>query len=399
LTAPGNKPLFKALKIGTLCTMAANEPSFTLGIEEEYLLVDLESRDLCADPPSQLMEACQAALGGQVAPEFLRCQIEVGTPVCKTLKQGRAELVKLRRAIAKEAARHGLAPIAASTHPFANWTQQINTDRERYNELAEDLQVVVRRLLICGMHVHIGIHDEDLRIDLHNQLAYFLPHLLALSTSSPFWQGRRSGLMSYRLAVFNEMPRTGIPETFTSASEYRRLVDLLVDAGVIEDATKIWWDLRPSARFPTLEMRVTDVCTRLDDAMTIAALFRCLARMLWRLRRNNQRWRQYPMSLVSENRWLAQRHGAGGSLVDFGRASLVPFSDLVEELIDLVAEDAEVLGCVTEVEHARKIAAEGTSADRQLKVYNSAIEGGSDEPEALKQVVDHLVAETLASCD
>jgi carboxylate-amine ligase len=379
--------------------MAAQEPNFTIGIEEEYLLVDLETRDLCADPPPALMEACQAALGGQVTPEFLRCQIEIGTPVCETLAQARHELVKLRRAIASEADKYGLAPIAASTHPFANWTQQMNTDRERYNELAQDLQVVVRRLLICGMHVHIGVDDDDLRIDLHNQLVYFLPHLLALSTSSPFWQGRKSGLKSYRLAVFNELPRTGIPETFTSASEYRRLVDLLVSAGVIEDATKIWWDLRPSAKFPTLEMRVTDVCTRLDDALTIAALFRCLARMLWRLRRDNQRWRQYPLSLISENRWLAQRHGAGGSLVDFGRASLVPYRELVEELIDLVAEDAEVLGCVAEVEHARLIAAEGTSADRQLQVYQSALDKGDDEQEALKQVVDHLVAETLGSCD
>ncbi len=378
--------------------MAIKEPTLTIGIEEEYLLVDRETRDLCADPPPALLKGCQDALGGQVAPEFLRCQIEVGTPVCKTIDDAREELVKLRCAIAGEADKHGLAPIAASTHPFANWTQQINTDRQRYNELAEDLQVVVRRLLICGMHVHIGVDDEELRIDLHNQLVYFLPHLLALSTSSPFWQGQRSGLMSYRLSVFNELPRTGIPETFGSASEYRRLVNMLVEAGVIEDATKIWWDLRPSAKFPTLEMRVTDVCTRLEDALTIAALFRCIARMLWRLRRNNQKWRQYPMSLVSENRWLAQRHGAGGSLMDFGRGCMVPYSELVEELIDLLAEDADALGCVAEVERARAIAAEGTSADRQLKIYRDALDGGANEKDALSKVVDHLISETLAGC-
>ncbi len=378
--------------------MAITEPKLTIGIEEEYLLVDRETRDLCSDPPAALLEGCEQALGSHVAPEFLRCQIEVGTPVCKSMAEARQQLVELRCTIANEADKHGLAPIAASTHPFADWSEQKNTDRQRYNELAEDLQVVVRRLLICGMHVHIGVDDEETRIDLHNQLVYFLPHLLALSTSSPFWQGRRSGLKSYRLSVFNELPRTGIPETFASASEYRRLVSLLVEAGVIEDATKIWWDLRPSAKFPTLEMRVTDVCTRIEDALTIAALFRCLARMLWRLRRDNQRWRQYPMSLISENRWLAQRHGARGSLMDFGRGTMVPYPELVEELINLIAEDAEALDCVAEVERARVIAAEGTSADRQLDIYATAIKNGSDEAEALNRVVDHLIAETLVDC-
>ena len=375
--------------------MATSEPAFTVGIEEEYLLVDLETRDVCPDPPGALMKACQDILGSHVAPEFLRCQIEVGTPVCTTMEAARAELVKLRTVMANEARKHGLAPIAASTHPFATWTKQLSTDKQRYNELARDYQVVARRLLICGMHVHVGIEDEDLRIDLHNQLAYFLPHLLALSTSSPFWQGWRSGLKSYRLSVFNELPRTGLPETFSSAGEYHRMVDVLVGAGVIEDATKIWWDLRPSARFPTLEMRITDVCTRLDDAITIAALFRCLARMVWRLKRRNQRWRDYPRSMIAENRWQAQRHGASGKLIDFGIGEAVPFGDLVEELIDLVSQDAVALGCSAEVERARAIASNGTSADRQIAVFEDALAGGADEAAALVAVVDHLVAETL----
>ena len=379
--------------------MSDNEPAFTVGVEEEYLLVDLETRDACSDPPGALMKACEDILGSRVAPEFLRCQLEVGTPVCTTMEAARAELVTMRAAIANEARKHGLAPIAASTHPFAAWTKQLNTDKQRYNELAQDYQVVARRLLISGMHVHVGIEDEDLRIDLHNQLAYFLPHLLALSTSSPFWQGWRSGLKSYRLSVFNELPRTGLPETFSSAGEYHRMVNVLVGAGVIEDATKIWWDLRPSARFPTLEMRITDVCTRLDDAITIAALFRCLARMVWRLKRRNQRWRDYPRSLIAENRWQAQRHGASGKLIDFGIGEAVPFRDLVDELIDLVSQDAIALDCSAEVERARIIAADGTSADRQIAVFEKALAGGGDEKAALAAVVDHLVAETLEGCE
>ena len=379
--------------------MSDHEPTFTVGVEEEYLLVDLETRDVCPDPPGALMKACQEILGRHVAPEFLRCQIEVGTPVCTSMQAARAELVAMRSAIAREAGKHGLAPIAASTHPFAAWTKQLSTDKQRYNELARDYQVVARRLLICGMHVHVGIDDEDLRIDLHNQLAYFLPHLLALSTSSPFWQGWQSGLKSYRLSVFNELPRTGLPETFSSAGEYHRMLDVLIGAGVIEDATKIWWDLRPSARFPTLEMRITDVCTRLDDAISIAALFRCLTRMVWRLKRRNQRWRDYPHSMIAENRWQAQRHGASGELIDFGIGQAVPFRDLVDELLDLIGQDAIALDCSREVERARTIASEGTSADRQIAVFEAALAGGAENEAALAAVVDHLVAETLEGCE
>jgi carboxylate-amine ligase len=261
------------------------------------------------------------------------------------------------------------------------------------------MQVVAQRLLICGMHVHVALPDDTTRIDLMNQLTYFLPHLLALSTSSPFWQGRISGLKSYRLSVFDELPRTSLPESFTSFDEYARTVQTLVDAGLIEDGTKIWWDLRPSARFPTLEMRVTDVCSLIDDAMTIAALYLCLIRMLWRLRRNNQRWRTYSNFLVMENRWRAQRYGVSEALVDFGKGALVPFADLIDELVDLVREDAVHFNCVAEVEHAREIVRRGTSADRQLAVYNDAIANGKGEDEALKQVVDLLAGEFLAGCE
>ncbi len=382
-----------------MTTPLTKEPSFTIGVEEEYLLVDKETRDLVVDPPAGLMKDCEKALGEHVKPEFLRCQIEIGTSICGSLASARAEIARLRRTIAEAAAEYGLAPIAASTHPFAEWEQQRNTDKERYNKLARDMQLLARRLLICGMHVHVGIEDEALRFDLFEQVPYFLPHLLALSTSSPFWRGEPTGLHSYRLAVFNELPRTGLPPSFAGPSEFHRTVDTLVRAGELEDGTKIWWDLRPSARFPTLEMRITDVCTRLDDAIAIAALYRCVLRTLYRLRRSNQRWRHYSTFLVNENRWLAQRFGPSRALIDFGRGEPVPFADLMEELIEMTAEDARFFGCEKEVAHARHIVANGTSADRQLAVYETAIEGGASAETALKDVVDHLIEETLIACE
>lgn len=370
------------------------EPSFSVGVEEEYLLVDKTSRKLASSPPEQLFAACESALEGRVSPEFLRCQIEVGTPVCMTLGEVRAELAYFRKTVAKEASAHNLAPIAASTHPFAEWTDQPHTDKERYNQIARTMQVVARRMLICGMHVHVGIEDDELRIDLFNQLAYFLPHLLALSTSSPFWRGRNTGLKSYRLAVFNEMPRTGLPPRFESHHEYRHIVEILSHAGVLEDATKIWWDLRPSDRFPTLELRVTDVCPRLDDAVAIAALYRCLCRMLYRLRRANQSWRPYSRFLLAENRWQAQRHGTSASLIDFGRNETAPFVDLAEELIELVRPDAAFFGCERELEHIRAIAAEGTSADNQLSLAGEIADDGLLPKDAFNRIVDHLINET-----
>jgi carboxylate-amine ligase len=375
--------------------MAIREPSFTIGIEEEYLLVNQESRNLEPEPPAALLAKCEEALKGQVSPEFLRSQIEVGTRVCNSMQEARDELVKLRSTVAKIAAEFGLAPIAASTHPFAQWQSQQHTDKERYNILAEDLQQVARRLVISGMHVHVGIEDDDLRIDLLGQAAYFLPHLLALSTSSPFWEGNRTGLKSYRLSVFDELPRTGVPHQFGSYSEYQRTVELLVSAGLIEDATKLWWDLRLSARFPTLEMRITDVCPLIADGISIAALFRCILRMLYRLRRQNQRWRHYPPFLVRENRWRAQRYGIEQGLVDFGKGALVPFPVLLEELFDLVAEDAAYFGCVAEVKHARQILERGTSADRQLARFEAVKELGGSEQAALVAVVDGILDDTM----
>jgi carboxylate-amine ligase len=369
--------------------------SFTIGIEEEYLLIDPDTRDLIQEAPPDLFEACEKRLGRRVMPEFLQSQVEVGTSVCGSIEEARAELTELRGAVAAVARERGLAIIAASTHPFASWGDQRTTPRERYQVLADDLQEVARRLVISGMHVHVGIEDEDVRVELMGQASYFLPHLLALSTSSPFWHGHDTGLMSYRIAVWDELPRTGLPESFESYAEYRRHVATLVDAGLIEDGTRLWWDIRPSARFPTLEMRITDMCTRLEDTVCIAALYVCILRMLYRLRRDNQRWRRYSSMLISENRWLAQRYGFEQGLVDFGRGERVAYAQLLDEILTLVRQDAAHLGCTAAVNHARTILERGTSAHRQLSAYRRALDAGAEERAALDAVVDLLVEETL----
>jgi carboxylate-amine ligase len=327
-------------------------------------------------------------------PEFLRAQIEVGTGIHSSVKEAAEELAQMRRGLIGVLARHDAAIMAASTHPFALWWEQQPTDKDRYKAMAQDLAMVGRRLVICGMHVHAGIEDEDLRIDLMNQMRYFLPHILALSTSSPFWGSRNTGLKSYRISTFRTMPRTGLPEEFASWSEYKRHIDVLVNAGLIEDSTKIWWDIRPSARFPTLELRIPDVCTRVDDAATLTAVYISLLHMLWRLRTRNLRWRQYAGMLISENIWRAQRYGINGSLMDYGKGELVPFPDLVEELIELLRPDAEELGCIDDLERARNIVEQGTSADRQIAVYEQAISAGASNQEALKAVVTHLIEDT-----
>ncbi|HWE21672.1 MAG TPA: carboxylate-amine ligase [Hyphomicrobiaceae bacterium] len=376
--------------------MPLKEPLFTIGLEEEYLLVDCASRDLVREVPPQLFQDCERALRGQVAREFLKSQIEVETRVHKTVRAAGAELASLRQTVARLAAQHGLAPVAASTHPFARWGAQQATERERYQAIAKDLAGVGRRLVFCGMHVHVGVEDDELRIDLMNQGRYFLPHLLVLSTSSPFAEGEDTGLKCYRLAAYNELPRTGLPQRFGSWAEYRHTVDLLVRNGIIEDASKIWWDLRPSARFPTLELRIPDVCTLLDDARCVAALYVSILRMLYRIRRSNQTWRSYPLFLLSENRWRAQRYGVSGTLFDFGKGELVPFGDLVEELLAMVSEDAESLGCWPEVEHARTIVKRGTSADRQVACFSELLAEGASREDALRGVVDHLIRETAS---
>ena len=374
--------------------MNRNAPQFTIGVEEEYLLVDRQTRGLVVDPPESLIGECEELCGPQVTPELLRSQIEVGTKVCNNVQEARADLARLRGAIIEVADRHGLAPVAASTHPFSRWVEQKHTRKDRYDSLTAEMQGAARRLLICGMHVHVGMDDDALRIDLMNQMSYFLPHLLALSCSSPFWEGRDTGLKSYRLTIFDALPRTGLPERFQSYAEYQRHVDILINAGLIEDSTKIWWDLRPSGRFPTLETRIMDVCTRLDDAIALAALLICILRMLYRLRLSNQRWRHYTSMLIRENRWRAMRYSFDEGMIDFAKGRLVPFEELLDEIMALTSEDAEALGCETEVAHVRDILSRGTSAHRQLKTHELCAAAGNSQEECLKAVVDTLIEDT-----
>jgi len=371
-----------------------SEPTFTIGVEEEYLLVDKETRALVIDPPATLMAEAEEKCGSQVTSELLRSQIEIGSKVCNGVQEVREDLAFLRSNIIEVADRHGLAPIAASTHPFSSWTEQKHTQKERYDDLTHEMQAAARRLVIGGMHVHVGIDDDELRIDLMNQLSYFLPHLLALSCSSPFWDGRDTGLKSYRLIIFDALPRTGLPERFASWAEYQRHVNILMAAGLIEDSTKIWWDLRPSAKFPTIETRIMDVCTRLDDTIALVSLLVCILRMLYRLRRRNQRWRIYTPMLIRENRWRAMRYSFDEGMIDLAKGNIVPFEELMDEMLSLVSEDASVLGCEKEISHIRQILSRGTSAHRQLKDYELERANGASVEDSLKAVVDTLIADT-----
>ncbi|MEX0282397.1 MAG: carboxylate-amine ligase [Arenibacterium sp.] len=365
------------------------QSEFTLGIEEEYLLVDLDSLEL-AEAPKALMDACEQELQGQFSPEFLQCQIEIGTRVCGTIAEAREDLRRLRAVVAKHARNYNLSPIAVSCHPFADWKDQVHTDKERYSDLQRALGGVARRMLICGMHVHVGLTDKSLRTDLMPQLSYFLPHLLALSASSPYWQGDDTGLASYRLTVFDNLPRTGLPPSFSSWAEYERTTGTLIDLGVIEDTTKIWWDLRPSHRFPTLETRIMDVQPRLEHTLALAALIQAITRMLCRLRTGNLRWRQYDRFLIGENRWRAQRYGITEGLIDFGDRSIKPMGDLLDELGEMLAEDLDALGTQAEFGTLKTILETGTSSERQRAAHSAASKQNRPAGQA---VVRHLIDE------
>ena len=377
--------------------MTSTEPSFTIGLEEEYLIVDRETRDVVNDPPRQILQHCREYEDNRsVEPELLRSQIEVNTKVCNTVAEVRDNLAHLRRIIVQTSKQYGMAPVAASTHPFARWQEQHHTDKQRYNMLTRDMASLAKRVLVCGMHVHVGVENDELRIKLMNQFSHFLPLLLALSTSSPFWEGRDSGLKSYRLPVFDSFPRTGLPEHYENHAEYRHHVSILKKAGVIDDATVIWWDLRISDRYPTLEMRITDMCTDIDDAMALAALTQCLLHYLYRLQSRHMRRHDYSRFLVDQNRWRAIRYGYDEGLIDFTHASIIPVTDILQEVVEMVTLDARELGCLAELESVLEIPERGTSAHQQLSTYHQARENSLSHEQALRSVVDFLIEKTAA---
>jgi glutamate---cysteine ligase / carboxylate-amine ligase len=365
-------------------------PELTLGIEEEYQIIDPETREL-AQRNDKLVERGTAVLQDQIKPEFMRSQVEIGTKPCRNVAEARAEIVRLRSTVAALAREEGLRMVAASTHPTSSWSRQELTSAARYEKLAADLKDVARRLLIFGMHVHVGIEDPELRIDVLNQARYFIPHILALSTSSPFWAGRDTGLKSYRSVIFENMPRSGIPPTFRAYSEYERFIATLIETGCIEEPTKIWWDIRPHPTFPTLEFRMADVCTRVDEAMCVAAILQALVAKLIQLRRDNRSWRHYRHHLITENKWRAVRYGIDGKLIDFGTRAEVPMRLLTLELLELVDDVVDGLGSRQEIDYVHRILRGGSSADRQLRTFRKTGD--------LKTVVDQLVTESVEGCD
>jgi carboxylate-amine ligase len=359
---------------------------FTLGIEEEFQIVDPKSRELRSHV-SEFLEEGKMLLGEQIKPEMIQSMIEVGTGICKNIQEARVDITRLRSIISGLAGKSGLAIVAASTHPFSNWQDQKIYDDERYELLVEELQSVARSLLIFGLHVHVGVADPERRIHIMNAARYFLPHVLALTTSSPFWMGHNTGLKSYRSEIFKKFPRTDIPDHFDSYGSFQRYVDLLVKTKCVNDGRKIWWDLRPHPIFPTLEFRICDIPTRVDDTIAIAALFQAIVAKLTKLIEKNLGFRLYRRMLIQENKWRAVRWGIDGKMIDFGKQKEVPTRDLILELLDFVDDVVDELGSRKEIEHIHTILERRTSAEEQLRVYA--------ETKDLKAVVDRLIELTM----
>ena len=360
---------------------------FTLGIEEEFQIVDPVTRELKSHV-SEILDEGKLLLGEKIKPEMIQSMIEVGTGVCANIQEAREDITKLRCIISGLAKKKGMAIAAASTHPFSKWSEQEIYDGDRYKILVDELQMVARSLLIFGVHVHVGIPDTERRIQIMNVARYFLPHVLAMTTSSPFWLGHNTGLKSYRSEVFKKFPRTEIPDEFESYATYQAYVELLVKMNCIPDGSKIWWDVRPHYLFPTLEFRICDIPTRVDDTIAVAALFQAIVAKLHMLTDSNLGFRIYNRRLILENKWRAIRYGLDGKLLDLGKEKEVPVKDLIRELLDFVDDVVDPLGSRDEINHIYTILDRGTSADEQLEVWEAS---GHD----FNAVVDMLMVNTL----
>jgi carboxylate-amine ligase len=365
------------------------EPSFTIGIEEEYQTIDPETRDLRSHLAAEIIAKGKTLLHEQVKAEMHQSVVEVGTGVCADIKQAKRELRELRRGIIQLAHENGLRVGAAATHPFADWRQQEIYPDERYQNIVQDMKMVARANLIFGLHVHIGVEDRETAIHIMNAARYFVPHILALSTNSPFWLGMDTGLKSYRCKVFDKFPRTNIPDYFQSYGEYESFINLLVKTNCIDDAKKIWWDIRPHPYFPTLEFRMCDIPMRLEETIAIAALIQCTVAKLYKLYAANQGFRLYRRALIMENKWRAARYGIDGKLIDFGKRTEVPMRDLIHEYMQIIEDVIDELNCREELLYIYRMLENGTGADRQLRVY--------EQTGDLKKVVDYIIEETEVS--
>lgn len=363
-----------------------SRPSLTIGIEEEYQTIDPETRDLRSHIQAEIIEKGRMILSEQVKPEMHQSVIEIGTVVCNTIQQAKEEIRTIRREIVNLARKNGLRIAAGGTHPFAEWARQEIHPDPRYQSMVEDLKMVARANLIFGLHVHIGIEDRETAIQIMNGARYFLPHLLALSSNSPFWQGMETGLKSYRCKVFDKFPRTNIPDIYSSWSEFKNYVDLLIKTKCIDDAKKIWWDIRPHPHYPTLEFRVCDMPMRFEESIAIAALCQAIIAKLYKIHEKNQSFRHYSRSLIMENKWRAARYGLDGKLIDFGKQTEVPERELIGEVLEFIEDVVDDLGSRNEIMYIHQILRHGTGADRQLSVFHQTGD--------LKQVVDYMISET-----
>src|SRR5947209_2140114 len=361
-------------------------PSLTIGIEEEYQTIDPITRDLRSHIDSEIIAKGKMLLKEAVKAEMHQSVVEVGTGVCDDIKSAAKEVKALRSQIVNLAKQNGLRLAASGTHPFADWRKQDIYPDERYYTIVQDLKMVARANLIFGLHVHIGVEDRESQIQLMNASRYFVPHILALSTSSPFWQGMDTGLKSYRGKVFDKFPRTNIPDYFPSWGEYETFVNLLVQTNCIDNAKKIWWDLRPHPHFTTLEFRICDIPMRAEETIAIAALIQATVAKLYKLHAVNTGFRLYRRALIMENKWRALRYGLEGKLIDFGKSIEVPLRDLLYEYLHFIEDVVDELGSREEINYVDKMLEMGSGADRQLRVFK--------ETGHLVKVVDHIISET-----